>query len=373
MGLIGHQWRKHGTCSGLSQRDYFAVTRAAHERLTIPPELTTADGAESLSVQAIEAAFEKKNSGMTSESSLLPAKAGYSKKSGLLRQGTEIQGLSSSRPTGLQTRHRLAASSTMMERHRMKILYSPASPYSNKVRMAAHHAGIAAESVLTETNSNPPQLIDNNPLGKIPTLITADGLAIYDSRAIMHFIDRETGGKLYPKNHEKRTRIEIFEALCDGICDSLLAIVYEKRFHPPEKVHQPWIDRQWDKVERGLDHLEANLPKTGSKLNAGHFALAATLRYIELRFAGEGRRAGPSSRTGLPNSKSTSRIIRSSRLELLRVPLIPLPQPSPRRRGEGTRSPALPRIQRRKRPGACRLSPSPRLRGEGAGRRMRGT
>ncbi|RVL99317.1 glutathione S-transferase, partial [Sinorhizobium meliloti] len=65
----------------------------------------------------------------------------------------------------------------MMERHRMKILYSPASPYSNKVRMAAHHAGIAAESVLTETNSNPPQLIDNNPLGKIPTLITADGLA----------------------------------------------------------------------------------------------------------------------------------------------------------------------------------------------------
>ncbi|MDE3818332.1 ribonuclease T(2) [Sinorhizobium meliloti] len=68
MGLIGHQWRKHGTCSGLSQRDYFAVTRAAHERLTIPPELTTTDGAESLSVQAIEAAFEKKNSGMTSES-----------------------------------------------------------------------------------------------------------------------------------------------------------------------------------------------------------------------------------------------------------------------------------------------------------------
>jgi glutathione S-transferase len=181
----------------------------------------------------------------------------------------------------------------MMERHRMKILYSPASPYSNKVRMAAHHAGIAAESVLTETNANPPQLIDNNPLGKIPTLITDDGLAIYDSRAIMHFIDRETGGKLYPKNHEKRTRIEIFEALCDGICDSLLAIVYEKRFHPPEKVHQPWIDRQWEKVERGLDYLEANLPKTGGKLNAGHFALAATLRYIELRFAGEWQKGRP--------------------------------------------------------------------------------
>ncbi|WP_075290345.1 glutathione S-transferase [Pararhizobium arenae] len=175
----------------------------------------------------------------------------------------------------------------------MKILYSPASPYSNKVRMAAHYAGISAESVLTDTNAAPQELTGNNPLGKIPTLITDEGKAIFDSRAIMHFIDRETKGKLYPRNAEKRTDIEILEALCDGICDSLLAIVYEKRFHPPEKIHQPWIDKQWEKVLRGLDYLEANLPKTTSKLHGGHFALAAMLRYIELRFEGEWQRGRP--------------------------------------------------------------------------------
>ncbi len=175
----------------------------------------------------------------------------------------------------------------------MKILYSPASPYSNKVRMGARYAGIKADSVLTDTNANPPELISNNPLGKIPTLITPDGKSIYDSRAIMHFIDRETKGKLYPRNAEKRTEVEMLEALCDGICDSLLAIVYEKRFHPPEKVHQPWIDKQWEKVVRGLDYLNANLPKTGAKLHAGHFALAAMLRYIELRFAGEWQKGRP--------------------------------------------------------------------------------
>ena len=114
--------------------------------------------------------------------------------------------------------------------------------------------------------------------------MTDEGKAIYDSRAIMHFIDRETKGKLYPRNAEKRTDVEMLEALCDGICDCLLAIVYEKRFHPPEKIHQPWIDRQWEKASRGLDLLNANLPKTGAKLHAGHFALAALLRYIEVRF-----------------------------------------------------------------------------------------
>jgi ribonuclease T2 len=35
MGLIGHQWRKHGSCSGLTQRDYFDVTRAARQRISI--------------------------------------------------------------------------------------------------------------------------------------------------------------------------------------------------------------------------------------------------------------------------------------------------------------------------------------------------
>ncbi len=175
----------------------------------------------------------------------------------------------------------------------MKILYSPASPYSSKVRMAAHHAGFMFESVLTDTNANPPHLIDNNPLGKIPTLITTDEKAIFDSRVIMQFIDRETKGKLYPRNAQKRTEVEMLEALCDGICDCLLAIVYEKRFHPPEKIHQPWIDRQWEKVTRALDHLNANMPKTAAKLHAGHFAMAAMLRYIELRFTGEWQRGRP--------------------------------------------------------------------------------
>ncbi len=65
MGLIGHQWRKHGTCSGLDQAEYLAVTRAARERLAIPPGLLSTSQSRDLSVSAIETAFVEKNPGMT--------------------------------------------------------------------------------------------------------------------------------------------------------------------------------------------------------------------------------------------------------------------------------------------------------------------
>ncbi|WP_245451567.1 glutathione S-transferase family protein [Georhizobium profundi] len=159
--------------------------------------------------------------------------------------------------------------------------------------MAATYAGLSFESVLTDTNAEPAELVANNPLGKIPLLLTDDGNAVFDSRAIMQFIDRETGRKLYPRNPAKRTEVDVLEALCDGTCDCLLAMVYERRFRPEEKVHQEWIDKQWKKVERALDHLEANLPRTTKSLNGGHFALAALLGYLSLRFEGKWERGRP--------------------------------------------------------------------------------
>lgn len=57
MGLIGHEWRKHGTCSGLSQADYFAVTRAAYEKVTAPAALATVRKETRISPAVLESQF----------------------------------------------------------------------------------------------------------------------------------------------------------------------------------------------------------------------------------------------------------------------------------------------------------------------------
>lgn len=169
----------------------------------------------------------------------------------------------------------------------MKILCSPTSPYSSKVRMAARHLGFKVMEISVDTTAGPSELVDNNPLGKIPVLLHGKDKAVFDSRAIMQFLDRKSGGRLYPEKNGKRTEAEVLEALSDGIADCLLAIIYEKRTRPEDKQHQPWMDRQWEKAKRGLAHLEAHPPKVGKRVHGGHFALAALLGYLTLRFEGQ--------------------------------------------------------------------------------------
>lgn len=65
MGLIGHQWRKHGSCSGLAQSDYFKTVRAARERVTLPPALSDPRQQRVRDWDQIEKAVVAANPGMT--------------------------------------------------------------------------------------------------------------------------------------------------------------------------------------------------------------------------------------------------------------------------------------------------------------------
>jgi len=66
-GLIRHQWRKHGTCSGLSQDDYFAVLRAAREKVAIPAAYRRLDAYRSVDPDAVERDFLAANGGLEKE------------------------------------------------------------------------------------------------------------------------------------------------------------------------------------------------------------------------------------------------------------------------------------------------------------------
>lgn len=63
-GLIRHEWRKHGTCSGLSQSDYFEVLRKARQAVQVPKEFFRLQQYRTVVPSDVETSFLQSNPGM---------------------------------------------------------------------------------------------------------------------------------------------------------------------------------------------------------------------------------------------------------------------------------------------------------------------
>ena len=74
-GLAWHQWRKHGTCSGLSATDYFAVSRTAYNSVNRPEVLRRITCTMQVRPTVIEDAFLEANPGMAPDQITVTCKA----------------------------------------------------------------------------------------------------------------------------------------------------------------------------------------------------------------------------------------------------------------------------------------------------------
>ncbi len=89
----------------------------------------------------------------------------------------------------------------------MKLHWSPRSPFVRKVMVVVHELGLADRitCVRTVAASTKPhaELMQDNPLSKIPTLVLDDGTVIYDSPVICEYLDSLDGT---PKLHPSRAQ-----------------------------------------------------------------------------------------------------------------------------------------------------------------------
>jgi glutathione S-transferase len=173
---------------------------------------------------------------------------------------------------------------------------SPPSPFGRKVKLALAILGLDQD--VTIEKSDPVDVNDTirqqNPLGKIPALILEDGSVLYDSPVILEYLDhRAGGGRILPQDPTARFESLRLQALCDGILDAGILLVYEGRWRPPEMAVQKWLDHQTGKVTRALAALEAAPPALTALPCVGQITLACALGYGDLRFGGKWREANP--------------------------------------------------------------------------------
>jgi glutathione S-transferase len=181
----------------------------------------------------------------------------------------------------------------------MQLYYSPTSPYVRKVTVLIAEAGlddrverVSASGTPLDAGSVP---LAENPLGKLPVLVTPDG-ALYDSRVICRYLDDLAGAGAYPTGGALWQTL-VLEATADGILDAALLMVYEGRLRPEALRFQPWIDGQWAKIARALDMIEADWmahlsAQRSGRPDMGHIALGSALSYVDFRLGVRDWRAG---------------------------------------------------------------------------------
>jgi glutathione S-transferase len=178
---------------------------------------------------------------------------------------------------------------------------SPTSPFGRKVKIAAAILGLSHsfDIVVTDTLDADDPIRKDNPLGKIPALVLADGSVIYDSRVIIEYLDLYSGQRLIPTDPALRLSTLRLQALADGMAEAALLIVYEGRFRTPEKREPDWVAHQQGKIDRTLAHLDTlaqeqgALEKPTASPPIGEIAVACALGYLDLRHEGLWRKAHP--------------------------------------------------------------------------------
>ena len=180
----------------------------------------------------------------------------------------------------------------------MKLRYSATSPFVRKVMVLAIETGLDSkiEKIPTAVAPIKPnaELAGENPLVKLPTLITDDGLPLFDSRVICEYLDSLHGGtKLFPPSGKERWVALRQQALGDGILDAAVNNRYETFLRPKDKLWTEWSEGQMRKVRAGLAALDGKVREgvLGGPLTIGQITVGCALGYLDFRYPNEGWRA----------------------------------------------------------------------------------
>lgn len=76
-GLAWHQWKKHGTCSGLSATDYYAHSRRAYKSVSRPAVLRKLTETVRISPQVIEESFLRVNPQLAEDQITVTCRVGH--------------------------------------------------------------------------------------------------------------------------------------------------------------------------------------------------------------------------------------------------------------------------------------------------------
>lgn len=140
------------------------------------------------------------------------------------------------------------------------------SPYVRRTAISLKLLGIPFEHRALSVFGDFQAFGEINPVVKAPTLVTDDGIVLMDSTLILDYAEVLAGGKrsLMPSGAAPRLRVLSIIGLALAACEKTVQIVYERNLRPPEKQHEPWLQRIDLQLRRAYAALALAADKRGS-------------------------------------------------------------------------------------------------------------
>jgi glutathione S-transferase len=131
------------------------------------------------------------------------------------------------------------------------------SPFVRRVAISFDLLDIPFEHKALSVFRNYDEFAAINPTVKAPTLVLDDGSFLIDSTLMLEYAEALTGRSLLPA--APAARAQALRAIGPALaaCEKTAQVVYEHTLRPPEKLHQPWLDRVQEQLLAALRRLEA--------------------------------------------------------------------------------------------------------------------
>jgi glutathione S-transferase len=172
----------------------------------------------------------------------------------------------------------------------MKLIGSLTSPYVRKVRIVMAEKKLDYQFEQADVWGSD-DILESNPLGKVPCLVMEGGEAVFDSRVIVEYLDaRSPLARLIPEPNRERTEVRTWEALADGILDAAILARLEASWpgRSAEQRSPAWIERQMTSVHAALEAISTGLADkpwcSGIHMTLADIAVGCALGYLDFRF-----------------------------------------------------------------------------------------
>jgi glutathione S-transferase len=176
----------------------------------------------------------------------------------------------------------------------MKLVASKTSPYARKIRVILAEKQLPFELVVENVWDPATRILDFNPLGKVPALVTDEGETLFDSPVIAEYLDGLGGERFLPAGGIERAKVKRQEALGDGIVDAGIGVFLERK-REAARQDGAWMERQLGKVRSGTAALARELGDRqflgGNAPSLGDIACGCALFWAEFRLPELGWRA----------------------------------------------------------------------------------